>query len=115
MNKLEEACRAVESPDSIRTGDVFVEKEKGNLRRFEGNDVDYVEAFAEHILEHHPHKRASFWQPTTSNLDLSAYRRKPSFAILSFYAACVLSDNQEGRTNLFMTTEITNFKSLIYL
>lgn len=110
---LASSISSVETPDSIRTQDVFVKDEQGNLKRFEGSDTEFVEAFYDYEIAN-PSRKSSFLRPHNTRFDHNSYQRKPSFAILSYYAACVLKQfRQKEKTNKKSKKGITHSKNLI--
>merc|ERR1719282_728030 len=96
MGSTVSMVQARESPDSIRTGDIFVQKEEGGLLyRFEGSDEEYVEMFAEERAARSPND-TTLLRPLMTNFFHDIYKRKPSLAILHMYNA----DNKLQQLNI---------------
>ena len=89
MGSTQSMVKARESPDNIRTGDIFVQKDEDELLyRFEGSDEEYVEMFAEDRATRSPND-TSLLRPFMTNFFHDIYKRKPSLAILHMYNAYV--------------------------
>jgi len=83
------------SPDSIRTGDVYVTGEDGYEHRFEGTDEEFVEKYWEYTNKY-PLNDVSLWRPFVPRFQHDMFKRKPSLAVLHMYNA----DNTLQRINI---------------